>query len=82
MTITKTMMTSTPMMVPIIPRFMAGPPLVLLEVPASRGDKHLPPRLALCLGVDGLIRALLGRIRGIHPQLTQLRVCEGDSCSD
>jgi hypothetical protein len=28
MTITKMMMTSTPMMVPIIPRFMEGPPLV------------------------------------------------------
>jgi hypothetical protein len=28
MTITKMMMTSTPMMVAIIPRFMEGPPLV------------------------------------------------------
>jgi len=39
MTITKMMMTSTPMMTPIIPRFMAEPPLVVLDVPAHRGYK-------------------------------------------
>ncbi len=53
MTITKMMMTSTPMMTPIIPRFMAGPPLVLLGVPAYRGHKHVP------LGCYLLARALM-----------------------
>ncbi len=33
MTITKIMMISTPMMVPIIPRFMEGPPLVQWKYP-------------------------------------------------
>jgi hypothetical protein len=35
MTITKMMMTSTPMMVPIIPRFMDRPPLVLMRYPRT-----------------------------------------------
>jgi hypothetical protein len=33
-------MTSTPMIVPIIPRFMEGPPLVPLQVPAGLGRKQ------------------------------------------
>jgi hypothetical protein len=38
--ITKMMMTSTPMMVPIIPLFMARPPLVLLRYPRTQDSKQ------------------------------------------
>jgi hypothetical protein len=67
MTITKMMMTSTPMMTPIIPRFMAEPPLVVLDVPAHRGYKpsehlfrndeksELLRQLSLGVGVEVLI---------------------------
>ncbi len=71
MTITKMMMTSTPMMTPIIPRFMAGPPLVLLGVPAHRGRKHAAPgSYLLARALMVLSELLFGRIRGIHPQMT------------
>jgi len=40
MMITKMMITNTPIMTPMIPRFITGPPFVLLEVPASSSRKH------------------------------------------
>ena len=76
MTITKMMMTRIPMMVPIIPRFMAGPPLVLLEVPACCRRKPVGSRTQV------LIRRLRGTSCRSHAQMPQLRIRENHRGDD
>jgi hypothetical protein len=57
MMITKMMITNTPIMTPIIPRFITGPPFVLLEVPACSSRKHegaQPTHCVVCRACQGL----------------------------
>jgi hypothetical protein len=80
--ITKIMMTKTPMMVPIIPLFMARPPLVLLRYPRTRTVNRGRGRLTLRPRVDCFIRGVFCITFDIYRQMPQLRIGKGDSCGE
>jgi hypothetical protein len=74
--ITKMMITNTPIMTPMIPRFITGPPFVLLEVPASSSRKHDGAQPKHLRGLTRLSRF------PTQKRLTGVNTAEQDGASD